>query len=71
MSNNAGSWTETEDGCIFHDSFDGDIRAIANDLRQIDGLRDFIINPGLSICDNIKLNVFNVHHQPTFILTTG
>ncbi|KAK6107428.1 F-box-like family protein [Brugia pahangi] len=52
------NWTETEDGCVFHDSFDGDIRAIANDLRQIDGLRDFIINPGLSICDNINLNVF-------------
>ncbi|KAK6106924.1 F-box-like family protein [Brugia pahangi] len=51
------NWTETENGCVFHDSFDGDIRAIENDLRQIDGLRDFTINSGLSICDNIDMNI--------------
>ncbi|VDM22062.1 unnamed protein product [Wuchereria bancrofti] len=37
------NWTETENGCVFHDSFDGDIKAIENDLRQIDGLRDFFL----------------------------
>ncbi|EJW79764.1 hypothetical protein WUBG_09327 [Wuchereria bancrofti] len=51
------NWTETENGCVFHDSFDGDIRAIENDLRQIDGLRDFVINSGVSICDNVNLNI--------------
>ncbi|VIO97563.1 F-box domain containing protein [Brugia malayi] len=51
------NWTQTENGCIFHDSFNGDIRAVENDLRQIDGLRDFVINPRLSVCDNNDLNV--------------
>uniref|UniRef100_A0A1I7VRN7 F-box domain-containing protein n=1 Tax=Loa loa TaxID=7209 RepID=A0A1I7VRN7_LOALO len=41
------NWTKIENSCIFHDTFDGDIRAIENDLRQIDGLRDFEINAGL------------------------
>ncbi|VDO44160.1 unnamed protein product [Onchocerca flexuosa] len=31
------NWTETENGCIFHDAFDGDISALINDLSQIDG----------------------------------
>ncbi|MCP9257839.1 hypothetical protein DINM_001227 [Dirofilaria immitis] len=31
------NWTETEDGYIFHDTFDGDINALINDLSQIDG----------------------------------
>ncbi|MCP9262396.1 hypothetical protein DINM_005788 [Dirofilaria immitis] len=38
------NWTETENGYVFHDTFDGDIRAIVNDLRQIEGLRDFTID---------------------------
>uniref|UniRef100_A0A1I7VB17 F-box domain-containing protein n=1 Tax=Loa loa TaxID=7209 RepID=A0A1I7VB17_LOALO len=50
------NWTEIENTCVFHDIFDGDIRAIENDLRQIDGLRDFEINPGLYIYDNFTLN---------------
>uniref|UniRef100_A0A8R1TJ94 F-box domain-containing protein n=1 Tax=Onchocerca volvulus TaxID=6282 RepID=A0A8R1TJ94_ONCVO len=31
------NWTETENGYIFHDTFDGDISALINDLSQIDG----------------------------------
>lgn len=31
------NWTETENGCVFHDRFNGDIDAIMNDLSQIDG----------------------------------
>uniref|UniRef100_A0A8R1XZS6 F-box domain-containing protein n=1 Tax=Onchocerca volvulus TaxID=6282 RepID=A0A8R1XZS6_ONCVO len=41
------NWTKTENGCIFHDTFDGDIRAVENDLRQIDGFRDFTITSPL------------------------
>ncbi|VIO97799.1 F-box domain containing protein [Brugia malayi] len=37
------NWTETDNGYIFHDTFDGDIRAIENDLRQIDGFCDIRI----------------------------
>ncbi|EFO15381.2 hypothetical protein LOAG_13126 [Loa loa] len=50
------NWTEIGNTCVFHDIFDGDIRAVENDLRQIDGLRDFEINPGLYIYDNFTLN---------------
>ncbi|EJD75458.1 hypothetical protein LOAG_17391 [Loa loa] len=50
------NWTETENGCVFHDTFDGDIRAIENDLRQIDGLRDFVTKPELYIYDNFTVN---------------
>ncbi|MCP9262476.1 hypothetical protein DINM_005857 [Dirofilaria immitis] len=38
------NWTRIKNSCIFNDTFDGDIRAILNDLRQIDGLRDFAIS---------------------------
>ncbi|VDM21130.1 unnamed protein product [Wuchereria bancrofti] len=31
------NWTETENGCVFHDTYDGDINAVVNDLSQIDG----------------------------------
>ncbi|EFO25708.2 hypothetical protein LOAG_02777 [Loa loa] len=31
------NWTETENGYVFHDTYDGDIDAIMNDLSQIDG----------------------------------
>nr|CDP98286.1 Bm10476 [Brugia malayi] len=69
------NWTQTENGCIFHDSFNGDIRAVENDLRQIDGLRDFVINPRLSVCDNNDLNVlarsssaeFYIDHRKSMI----
>uniref|UniRef100_A0A8R1TMF5 F-box domain-containing protein n=1 Tax=Onchocerca volvulus TaxID=6282 RepID=A0A8R1TMF5_ONCVO len=38
------NWTKTKNACIFHDTFDGDIEAVVNDLRQVDGLRDFSIS---------------------------
>ncbi|KAM3717827.1 F-box protein [Dirofilaria immitis] len=49
------NWTETENGYVFHDTFDGDIRAIVNDLRQIEGLRDFTIDSYYNFdLDNLK-----------------
>ncbi|VDK87583.1 unnamed protein product [Litomosoides sigmodontis] len=45
------NWTKTEDGCIFHDTFNGDIRAVENDVRQLDGLRDFTITSQPIFCD--------------------
>ncbi|EFO14745.2 hypothetical protein LOAG_13771 [Loa loa] len=48
------NWTETENGCVFHDTFYGDIRAVENDLRQIDGLRNFVTKPELCIYDNLS-----------------
>uniref|UniRef100_A0A915PUN1 F-box domain-containing protein n=1 Tax=Setaria digitata TaxID=48799 RepID=A0A915PUN1_9BILA len=50
------NWTETENGCVFHDTFDGDIKSLENDLRQIDGLHDFTMGSSLSIYDNISCN---------------
>uniref|UniRef100_A0A915PIE4 FBD domain-containing protein n=1 Tax=Setaria digitata TaxID=48799 RepID=A0A915PIE4_9BILA len=35
------NWTVNENGYVFHDTFEGDIKALENDLRQIEGLRDF------------------------------
>ncbi|CAG9531165.1 unnamed protein product [Cercopithifilaria johnstoni] len=43
------NWTETENGFVFHDTFNGDIRAVMNDLYQIDGFRGCVIYPGISI----------------------
>uniref|UniRef100_A0A915Q2K8 F-box domain-containing protein n=1 Tax=Setaria digitata TaxID=48799 RepID=A0A915Q2K8_9BILA len=31
------NWTETENGCVFHDTFNGDINELMNDLCQVDG----------------------------------
>ncbi|VDM91958.1 unnamed protein product, partial [Onchocerca ochengi] len=45
------NWTKTENGCIFHDTFDGDIRAVENDLLQIDGFRNFSITVPLFMYD--------------------
>uniref|UniRef100_A0A915PT53 Uncharacterized protein n=1 Tax=Setaria digitata TaxID=48799 RepID=A0A915PT53_9BILA len=41
------NWTVTESGCVFHDSFNGDFKALENDLRKIDGLRDFRLTVSL------------------------
>ncbi|KAM3717757.1 F-box protein [Dirofilaria immitis] len=38
------NWTRSKNSCIFHNTFDGDIGTIVNDLSQIDGLRDFTIS---------------------------
>ncbi|KAL3985161.1 F-box-like family protein [Acanthocheilonema viteae] len=46
------NWTETENGFIFHDTFNGDIRAVMNDLHQIDGFRGFEMRPAFSMHDN-------------------
>lgn len=35
------NWSKTENGYIFHDTFNGDIKAVENDLRQLDGFCDF------------------------------
>ncbi|MCP9259753.1 hypothetical protein DINM_002955 [Dirofilaria immitis] len=52
------NWTKTKNGCVFHDTFDGDIRAVENDLRQIDGFRDFTITSPLFIYDDECLHPF-------------
>ncbi|KAL3985226.1 F-box-like family protein [Acanthocheilonema viteae] len=46
------NWTETENGFIFHDTFNGDIRAVVNDLHQIDGFRGFEMCPLFSMHDD-------------------
>ncbi|KAL3985174.1 F-box-like family protein [Acanthocheilonema viteae] len=45
------NWSETESGYIFHDTFNGDIRAVENDLRQINGFCDFTITSLPVFCD--------------------
>ncbi|EJD74389.1 hypothetical protein, variant [Loa loa] len=45
------NWTETENGQIFHDTFDGDLRAVENDLRQIDGFCDLTMTALPFICE--------------------
>uniref|UniRef100_A0A0R3RNV8 Site-specific DNA-methyltransferase (adenine-specific) n=1 Tax=Elaeophora elaphi TaxID=1147741 RepID=A0A0R3RNV8_9BILA len=37
------NWSKTEIGYIFHDTFDGDIRAVESDLRQVDGFCDSVL----------------------------
>ncbi|KAL3985175.1 F-box-like family protein [Acanthocheilonema viteae] len=43
------NWTETENGFIFHDTFNGDIRAVMNDLHQIHGFRGFLLHAEICI----------------------
>lgn len=48
------NWTKTGNDVVFHDSFDGDIRALMNDLHQIDGFRGFEILPEFSMLVHVK-----------------
>ncbi|VDK86691.1 unnamed protein product [Litomosoides sigmodontis] len=50
------NWTKTGSDVVFHDTFDGDVRALINDLCQIDGFRGGEINPEISMYDNFNLN---------------
>ncbi|CAG9534194.1 unnamed protein product, partial [Cercopithifilaria johnstoni] len=53
------NWTETENGFIFHDTFNGDIRAIMNDLYHIDGFRGCLIHPGFSAFEDAICNALS------------
>uniref|UniRef100_A0A0R3S147 F-box domain-containing protein n=1 Tax=Elaeophora elaphi TaxID=1147741 RepID=A0A0R3S147_9BILA len=57
------NWTETENGCVFHDTFDGDIRAVMNDLHQIDGCRGFVVHPELfmSLELSVRIDIYRKH----------